>query len=114
LRLEAGGRVPQRAFHGDRMTTPRVQDIADHRCRFYLRFSVPDRSGVLGKLASSLGKHNVSIEQMVQEGYETSAPVAVVVLTHPAREGDVRSALTEITAMDIVMEKPQALRIDDM
>lgn len=114
LSREAGGRVPQRAFHGDRMTIPRVQNIAEHRCRFYLRFSVPDRSGVLGKLASSLGKHNVSIEQMVQEGFETTAPVAVVVLTHPAREGDVRASLAEIAAMDIVSEAPQALRIDDM
>jgi homoserine dehydrogenase len=96
------------------MTIPRVQNIAEHRCRFYLRFSVPDRSGVLGKLASSLGKHNVSIEQMVQEGFETTAPVAVVVLTHPAREGDLRASLAEIAAMDIVSEPPQALRIDDM
>jgi homoserine dehydrogenase len=114
LRSEAGGRVPQRSFRGDRMTVPRVQDLAEHRCRFYLRFSVPDRSGVLGKLASALGKHKVSIEQMVQEGYDTSEPVAVVMLTHSAREGDVRAALSEIAAMDILSELPRALRIDDM
>lgn len=114
LHSASGGRVPQRAFRGDRVTVQRVQDLADHHCRFYLRFSVPDRSGVLGKLASALGKHNVSIEQMVQEGYETSEPVAVVMLTHVAREGNVRAALQEITAMDIVSEAPRALRIDDM
>jgi homoserine dehydrogenase len=114
LRSEAGGRVPQRAFRHDRVTVPRVQDPADHHCRFYLRFSVPDRSGVLGKLASSLGQHGVSIEQMVQEGLSTAEPVAVVMLTHPAREGDVRAALAEIHAMDIVTGPPCALRIDDI
>jgi homoserine dehydrogenase len=110
----AGGRVPQRAFRGDRVTTPRVQDMADHRCRFYLRFSVPDRPGVLGKLASALGNHQVSIEQMVQEGFETAEPVAVVVLTHPAREGDVRGALREISAMELVTAEPRALRIEEL
>jgi homoserine dehydrogenase len=113
LRSEAGGRVPQRAFRGDRVTIPRVQDIADHRCRFYLRFPVLDRSGVLGKLASSLGKYAVSIEQMVQEGHGTNEPVAVVLLTHPAREGDVRAALAEITVMDILAAPVCALRIED-
>jgi len=113
LRSEAGGRVPQRAFRGDRVTVPRVQNIADHRCRFYLRFPVLDRSGVLGKLASSLGKYDVSIEQMVQEGYGSNEPVAVVLLTHPAREGDVRAALAEIKTMDVLADSACALRIED-
>jgi homoserine dehydrogenase len=91
----------------------RVQDIADHRCRFYLRFGVLDRSGVLGKLASALGKHDVSIEQMVQDGKHISEPVSVVLLTHPAREGNVRAALAEIQALDIVAGRPCALRIED-
>ena len=109
---ESGGRVPQRAFRG--VTVHKVQDIRDHRCRYYLRFSVPDRSGVLGKLASVLGNYDVSIEQMVQEGHETSEPVAVVVLTHPAREGDVQNALKEIAALDLVAAPTAALRIEDL
>lgn len=108
----SAGRVPQRAFRG--VTVPRVQNINDHRCRFYLRFTVPDRSGVLGKLASVLGTHDVSIEQMVQEGHETSEPVAVVVLTHPAREGDVQRALTDIAALDLVTAPSTALRIEEL
>ena len=108
----SGGRVPQRAFRG--VTVPKVQNIHEHRCRFYLRFSVPDRSGVLGKLASVLGNYAVSIEQMVQEGHETSEPVAVVVLTHPAREGDVQRALADIAALDLVTAPSSALRIEEL
>jgi len=113
LLSEAGGRVPQRAFRGESVKIPRVQDIADHCCRFYLRFGVLDRTGVLGKLASSLGKHDVSIEQMVQEGHHASEPVSVVLLTHPAREGNVRAALAEIASMDIVAARPGAIRIEE-
>jgi homoserine dehydrogenase len=113
LRSAAGGRVPQRSFRSERMTVPRVQAPADHRCRFYIRFAVQDRSGVLGKLATSLGNHQVSIEQMVQEGQHSSDPVSVVVLTHPAREGDLRSALTEIDRLDIVAQPTRVLRIEE-
>jgi homoserine dehydrogenase len=95
------------------MTVPRVQQPADHRCRFFLRFSVQDKSGVLGKLATSLGRHQVSIEQMVQEGHQSAVPVSVVVLTHPAREGDVRAALAEIDALDVVASPTRALRVED-
>ena len=114
LHSAAHGRVPQRSFRGDRLTVPKVQDIRDHRCRFYLRFAVPDRSGVLGKLASVLGKFDVSIEQMVQDGHESAQPVFVVVLTHPAREGDVQNALREIAALDVVTATPQSLRIEEL
>jgi homoserine dehydrogenase len=110
----SGGRVPQRSFRGDRVTVPRVQDITEHRGRYYLRFSVPDRSGLLGRLASALGNHDVSIEQMVQEGHETSDPVAVVMLTHPANEGNVRRALSEISSLDLVVAPPRALRIETL
>jgi hypothetical protein len=36
------------------------------------------------------------------------------VLTHPAREGDVQSALKEIAALDVVTATPQALRIEEL
>jgi hypothetical protein len=35
-------------------------------------------------------------------------------MTHPAREGDVRAALTEIDAMtDVVTERTTAIRIEE-
>ena len=114
LHSAAHGRVPQRAFRGDRVTVARVQDIRDHECRFYLRFCMPDRSGVLGKLASVLGKFDVSIEQMVQDGNDSAQPVFVVALTHPAREGDIQNALREIEALGVVTTPPQALRIEEL
>jgi homoserine dehydrogenase len=68
--------------------------IADIRARYYLRFAVHDQPGVLGQLATILGSHKVSIQQVVQE--TGGDPVWVVVLTHEAREGDVRAAIADI------------------
>jgi homoserine dehydrogenase len=68
--------------------------IADIRARYYLRFAVHDQPGVLGQLATILGSHKVSIQQVVQD--TGGDPVWVVVLTHEAREGDVRAAIADI------------------
>jgi homoserine dehydrogenase len=68
--------------------------LADVRSRYYLRFGVHDQPGVLGQLATILGAHRVSIQQVVQD--TGGDPVWVVVLTHEAREGDVRAAIAEI------------------
>ena len=84
--------------------------IADVRSRYYLRFGVVDQPGVLGQLMTILGGHRVSIAQVVQD-VEGDGPVQVVVLTHEAREGDVRAALAEIDALAIVVERARVIRI---
>lgn len=97
--------------------------LADTRTRYYLRFGVFDQPGVLGQLMTILGAHAVSIAQVVQEGAHgrratdvrepgaVDAPVWVVVLTHEAREGDVRAALAEIDRLAVVRETARVIRI---
>ncbi len=89
--------------------------IADVRSSYYLRFGVHDQPGVLGQLMTILGAHSVSIAQVIQDGApgrrDSDTPVWVVVLTHAAREGDVRAALAEIDALSIVRERARVIRI---
>ena len=63
-----------------------LMPLDDVRTRYYLRFQVHDRPGVLARLAGALGEAGVSIEQMVQEGGAGSSgvPVDIVMLTHDA------------------------------
>jgi homoserine dehydrogenase len=82
--------------------------LADVRTRYYLRFCVVDQPGVLGRMMTILGAHGVSIAQVVQDVGE---PVWVVVVTHEAREGDVRAALAEIDRLAVVREPARVLRI---
>ncbi len=110
LLTESAGRLPHRTLSADK--TARVRSIEDVRARYYLRFSVRDQSGVLGKIATALGAHDVSIEQMVQDGHVRDAQVSVVLLTHPAREANVRAALKDIDALPFVFDPTCALRIE--
>src|SRR5262249_24948484 len=88
-----------------------IMELADVRARYYLRFGVADRPGVLGQLMTILGAHGVSIAQVVQDAVDTAGPTWVVVLTHEAREGDLRAALGEIDHLDVVRAPARVIRI---
>jgi homoserine dehydrogenase len=93
----------------------RLTPLDDVRTRYYLRFQVHDRPGVLAKLAGALGEAGVSIEQMVQEGGGGSSgvPVDIVMLTHEVGERDVRRALEAIAGSGVAAAAPRLLRIQE-
>src|SRR5262245_20193682 len=107
---QASGRVTGSPFSAGR--APSIQPIGDYRGRYYLRFAVRDQRGVPGQLTTALGERDVSIEQMIQEGHGKDQPVSVVLLTHPAREGDLRAALAEIDKLSFVVDPTRVLRIE--
>ena len=86
--------------------------MAEIRSRYYLRFTVADKPGVLGQLTTILGAHDVSIEQVVQEAPgDGAAPARVFVVTHEAREGDVQDALGKIGGLAVCLAAPRLIRI---
>jgi homoserine dehydrogenase len=92
-----------------------LRPMADVESRYYLRFTVADRPGVMAKLAGALGDEGVSIEQIVQQDLPTTSggPVEVVMLTHRAREGGVRSALAAIERQTFLHGPTRLFRIED-
>ena len=90
----------------------RLRPAAEMNHAFYIRLNVRDDAGSLGKFATILGAHNVSIDAAIQQrGAEKPDAVPVVVVTHVAREADVAAALDEIFASGVVTEKPVRFRI---
>jgi len=95
--------------------------MSDVRTKYYLRFEVADRPGVLGQLTTILGAHGVSLAQVVQDGGASGAERAgggegpatarVFVVTHEAREGDVQAALDEIARLPACARPARLLRI---
>ena len=81
--------------------------------RYYLRVSVTDQPGVLAQIAQSLGNHNVSIAAVNQKEADADEQTAeLVVMTHRAREGAMRDALQEISALPVVAGVNAFLRVE--
>ena len=87
-----------------------VEPITELTSRFYARFLTHDHPGVIGKLGTCFGNHGVSLESLVQTGFHDSF-AEIVVVTHAVCEGDFRTALDEIRALDAVKSIPSLLRV---
>jgi homoserine dehydrogenase len=107
------GRIPPLAFLPERLRDFPVKPIEEVTACFYFRFSAVDRPGVLSKIAGILGKNNISIAAVIQKGRQAAGAVPIVMLTHEARERDVRLALHEIDQLDIVQPPTRFIRIEN-
>ncbi|NET07912.1 MAG: homoserine dehydrogenase [Symploca sp. SIO2B6] len=87
-----------------------IAPISELFTRFYARFLTQDFPGVIGHLGTSFGKHNVSLESIVQTGFQENL-AEIVVVTHDVREGNFRQALEEINALEAVDSIPSILRV---
>ena len=79
---------------------------------FYLRFDVLDRSGVLATIARCLAEQAVSIESMIQRGRSPDEKVAIVIITHDAKESAVVAAIKAIETAGAVVEPPCMIRME--
>lgn len=104
--------APMRTWYLPVEGEQQLQPLADLSARYYLRFSVRDQSGVLAALSGKLGSAGISIEKMIQDvesGEEGTATIAM--LTHHAREGDVRAALAAIDETHLTTAPTHLIRI---
>ncbi len=90
----------------------KIKNISSILSRYYLRFHVVDKPGVLAKISKLLGKHKISISDVIQKERRLGSVVPLIMLTHDAHEKDVRAAVSQIDRLDSVHGKSQLLRIE--
>ena len=99
------GRHPS---HGIR----RLRRMGDIETRYYMRFTVTDRPGVLARIAGVLGRHHISIASVHQKERKAARIVPVVMMTHEAQESHVRRALHTIDRLVFVKQPTVAIRTE--
>ena len=115
LKTEALSKAKQK-----KVTNPLISCTHQHYCtmqpmedvvtRFYARFLCSDSPGVIGHLGTCFGKHEVSLESVVQIGFQDDL-AEVVVVTHNVREGNFHQALQDILRWDAIKDIPSVLRV---
>ena len=106
------GRLPM-------LCAPNLHDVpcvpsSERRGPVYLRFSVSDEPGVLGRIATVLGEKGVSISSLIQRSPRPEDPHAtVIVVTHDTREADVMAAAQYIDSLRSTRAPTQVIRIEE-
>ncbi|MDM8548797.1 homoserine dehydrogenase [Desulfobacterales bacterium HSG2] len=109
----ATGRTPLLSYQPRAIRKIPVMPVDEISTHYYFRFSAADRPGVLSKISGILGKYKISIKSVHQKGRKSEGPVPIVMLTHHAKESNVKKALSELAGLDIVEGRPVLIRIED-
>jgi homoserine dehydrogenase len=92
----------------------KIRGMKDIQTRYYLRFSVVDKPGVLARIAGILGRHQISIHSVVQRGRRSrGGAVSIFMLTHEAREANLQKALRNIEKLTLVRGRTMCIRMED-
>ncbi len=107
-------RVPPLGVQREYLRDLQVRPMRDIQSEYYLRFQVLDRVGVLARITTVMGHHNISIKSMLQpdQALHPDDPVQVILTTHRAREADVDASLTEIEKLEFIQGPTQRIRIE--
>jgi homoserine dehydrogenase len=93
-----------RLWSNDRAASVALRDPKSVSGRFYVRFQVEDRPGVMSEITGILGQHRISIASVIQHetAGESGGTVPLVIMTHATTEGAIREALQAITGLAAV------------
>ena len=98
---------------GQRETDYADRDIAPietTKTKFLIRLEVQDKSGVLAQIAQVFATQGVSIQTVDQNGREDDAELVIV--THLATEGELKSTVDALQKMDIVSKISSVIRVE--
>ncbi len=92
-----------------------ILSIEDLKTKYYIRFIVADRPGVLAAAADIFAKYDVSVKTVTQRGNAARDDVDLVFVTHTAEERNVRKAIEDILALEGVVTGgfPSVIRVQD-
>jgi len=113
IRLGTKGPIPPLGHVISKGSQIHIQPIEELSTAYYFRFSAMDRPGVLSKIAGILGDHSISISAVIQKGREINGSVPIVMLTHEARESNVKKALALIDKLDVLTSRTIMIRVED-
>jgi homoserine dehydrogenase len=92
----------------------KIRPMAETSSRFYIRLALEDRPGVVASIANILAQHQISLSSVIQHESSGGDSVPAVLLTHPAVEKEVQSALEEIGKLDSCKAPVVMMRIEDL
>ena len=90
-------------------------DMNDVEIRYYLRMLVEDRPGVLEQITRVLAAEKISIASVLQKERDLQGgTVPLIIVTHEARERDMRAAVAGINSLPMIEGGVRLIRMEDL
>ena len=92
----------------------KVRTIDETISKFYIVLDAIDKPGVLAKIAQVFGKHNVSINSMIQKQTDIKEMAKLIFITHEAANKDLYKSIDELSALDVVDRVANIIRVEEL
>ena len=114
IRAGIAGRIPHLGYRKDLSRPKTYMPIEDILTNYYIRINAQDRPGVLAKISGILGRRDISIVSVIQKAHaDDKNHVPVIMMTHEAKESNVKSAIKDIARLQEVDGDPVVIRVED-
>ncbi len=100
-------------FFSPELKPLRVRSMSSLLSRYYLRIHVIDRPGVLAQISHVLGRHRISISDVIQKERRLGSVVPLILLTHQTQVQSLVRAVRAINQLSVLKGKTQVLRIEE-
>jgi len=91
----------------------RVMPMDEIVSRYYVRFSVADKPGVIAKIAAIFAAANIGISSVFQPESQSVASVPLILMIHDAPNAAMRRALAKIAKLSVVKNQPVMFRVEN-
>jgi homoserine dehydrogenase len=92
--------------------TYKLFDFNKHVSKYYIRFLVHDKPGVLSAITSVLAKNNISIQNLIQDPDKNKLS-NVIIVTHKAIEYQIQKSIALLSKNKKIFKKIVLIRIRD-
>ena len=88
-----------------------ILPIEEAENAYYIRLQTRDNPGVIGRLGTAFGDHQVSLHSITQKGVAADGSATIILVTHRVRERQVQAALAEIRNQETTQQIGVVLRV---
>ncbi|WP_246945189.1 homoserine dehydrogenase [Bacillus pinisoli] len=80
--------------------------------KYFIRFIVDDKSGVLSQVTKTMADYDVSLEQVMQQPYNKDHKAELIIVTHSSSKKSIQNILTQLEMSDYVNEIKSFYRVE--
>jgi homoserine dehydrogenase len=110
LRSDGNESIANLGFVQESLEDLPIVDISGIQSAYYLRLSVLDKSGVLAKISTILGKHQISVESLIQKDLNRGQQ-PIVLISNVVLEQSMMDAIKELENLEEVIDDITFIRV---
>lgn len=89
-------------------------DANDIESVFYLRLLATDKPGTLANITTTLAKHNISVESVIQKQIDAQNNAHIAIITNNVKTANLKAAITEIQSHKFIHEDVKIIHVENL